>query len=193
MSTTTERLPLAEARALAEDVVTLLAPSCTRIEIAGSIRRQKADIGDLEIVCMPKSERVNIGLFEEVYRDTNELDDFVACLLMDGTFSPRLDVNGHRAVGERYKRLSYRGFGLDLFAVLPPAQFGVILAIRTGPAEWSHRLVTTRQSGGWLPDWLKVKDGQLLHRLSGEVIPTPEETDFFAAMQWRYISPEQRA
>lgn len=45
MSQTTERLPLAEARAHAEALVGVLADCCERIEIAGSIRRGRPDVG----------------------------------------------------------------------------------------------------------------------------------------------------
>ncbi len=47
---------------IAEKVKAQLAPHCERIEIAGSIRRKKPDVGDIEIVAIPKP--YNIGLFE---------------------------------------------------------------------------------------------------------------------------------
>ncbi|MDX2138587.1 MAG: hypothetical protein SF123_10875, partial [Chloroflexota bacterium] len=43
----------ADAKALADCVVNLLAPHCQRIDIAGSIRRKMSDIGDIDIVCEP--------------------------------------------------------------------------------------------------------------------------------------------
>jgi DNA polymerase/3'-5' exonuclease PolX len=43
------------AQPIADRVRDLLAPHCDRIEIAGSIRRQKADVGDIEIVAIPKT------------------------------------------------------------------------------------------------------------------------------------------
>ncbi len=54
MSTTTHKIPLAHAQKLANRLVELLAPHCERIQIAGSIRREKPEIGDIEIVCAPK-------------------------------------------------------------------------------------------------------------------------------------------
>ena len=50
---TKTRVPLARAQVVAAEVVALLAPACERIEIAGSVRREKTDVGDIEIVCTP--------------------------------------------------------------------------------------------------------------------------------------------
>jgi DNA polymerase/3'-5' exonuclease PolX len=48
MSTTTERIPLAAADAIAADVLAQLQPHCERIAIAGSVRRRRPTIGDIE-------------------------------------------------------------------------------------------------------------------------------------------------
>lgn len=55
-------MKLAQALAIAEKVKALLAPHCERIEIAGSIRRKKPDVKDIEIVAIPKP--FDTGLFE---------------------------------------------------------------------------------------------------------------------------------
>ena len=49
------------ARAVAEGLVKLLKPGCRRIEIAGSLRRKKKEVEDIELLCIPK--------FEEASRD----------------------------------------------------------------------------------------------------------------------------
>jgi DNA polymerase/3'-5' exonuclease PolX len=36
------------------EVVDLLSPVCERIEVAGSVRREKAFVGDIEILCAPR-------------------------------------------------------------------------------------------------------------------------------------------
>jgi len=48
------KLPLSTAITLAESIVTALAPGCSRIAIAGSVRREKPEVGDIEIVCIPR-------------------------------------------------------------------------------------------------------------------------------------------
>jgi DNA polymerase/3'-5' exonuclease PolX len=51
----------AGAFAIAEQCRAVLAPFCARIEIAGSIRRGKPQVKDIELVAMPR--QVPTGLF----------------------------------------------------------------------------------------------------------------------------------
>jgi DNA polymerase/3'-5' exonuclease PolX len=193
MSATKTRLTLFEARAMALRALELLAPSCDRIQVAGSIRRRRPEIGDIELVCIPSIASMSQpGLFgEQVEIDTINLLD-AACreFLEDGTFTHRLDKNGRRAFGSKYKRLAFEGVGLDLFSVLAPAQFGVVYLIRTGSAEFSHRLVTPQYLGGWMSFAHYVKDGALW--CGGALLETPEEHDVFAAINRPYVDPWER-
>ena len=60
----TTRIALMEATGLAGELVALLQPACERIEIAGSIRRQRPDVGDVELVVVPRL-KAPLGLFGE--------------------------------------------------------------------------------------------------------------------------------
>jgi DNA polymerase/3'-5' exonuclease PolX len=184
------RIPLGRARHLACEVVALLRDRCERIEVAGSIRRARPDVGDVEIVCVPRISETVAGLFGDRLERRNELDALCQDLIERGVFAHRLASNGQHAFGERLKRLTYGGVALDLFSVLPPAEWGVILAIRTGPAEFSRRLVTRRRSGGLLPDWLRVQDGAIWH--GADPVPTPEEADVFRLLGLPNIPPAER-
>jgi hypothetical protein len=46
--------PLAEAERIAASIVADLAPSCARIQVAGSVRRHKQVVGDIEMVAIPR-------------------------------------------------------------------------------------------------------------------------------------------
>jgi DNA polymerase/3'-5' exonuclease PolX len=93
--------------------------------------------------------------------------------------------------GHKYKQIELSdGINLDLFIVTPPAQFGIQFLIRTGSAEFSHKFVTARQYGGFMPGYLKVKDGAIWS--NNHVIETPEELDVFNLAGMPYISPELR-
>lgn len=198
MSATTRRLPLEQADALAAEVVDLLRPYTTRIEVAGSVRRRKPNVGDLEIVCMPRLEQPTmLDLFGDRSSTApphNLLDIMVEEWRDRGVFGDRLDKNGRAAAGERYKRLTYKGIGLDLFSVVPGSgqQWGVILTIRTGSAEFSHKLVTSRLLGGWLPAGHKVTGGAIVNGSSGLALDTPEELDVFAFLGLPVLAPERR-
>jgi len=196
------RLPLATASGLALEVVKLLRPSCERIEIAGSIRRGKPDVGDIEIVAIPKFEERERRL--DMFTTVTEAEDWLhlTCfgLRLDGVFSDRLDKNGRPAFGSKFKRLLYRGFPLDLFVTTREC-WGCIYLIRTGPAEFGQQLVLKASQGGWLPRGFFFRDGRLwklpppydasLVDLAKR-IDTPEEADVFRALGYEFVPPEQR-
>lgn len=188
-----ERIPFYEAEAKAIALRDLLAGSCARIEIAGSLRRQQVTVKDIELVAMPQTEEVAAGLFADVLDTADRLGQRVAQGIAEGWLAPR-DVEIHRKdgsvelgrrMGDRYKALVYDGVPVDLFIVRPPADWGVVFTIRTGPADWSARLVTEIQRF-----FLRVQDGQLLH--TGKRVPCPEERDFFAAIGQRWLEPPDR-
>lgn len=190
MSANKDRIDLAAAQAVAEEVRKLLSPACQRIEIAGSIRRRSPTVGDIELLAEPTTTTVPIDLFGELAETVDHLDTLAHKFLANGTFRYRTDKNSRTAVGPRYKRLVCNGIGLDLFSCLPPAQWGLLLAIRTGPGEFSHQLVTPRHMGGLLPDGWNVRDGQLWHGF--ESVPVPDEETLFDILGMDYITPADR-
>lgn len=95
-------------------------------------------------------------------------------------------------------------FYLDLFIVRPET-WGVQYLIRTGNADFSHRCVTPRKFGGYLPDDCKVEDGRVWRYWAGDAdmgaakladianpLETPEESDFLALLGLGWIEPENR-
>lgn len=197
MSATATRLPLREAQVQATALVRLLRDACVRIEVAGSVRRRRPDVGDLEIVAIAATAPAQTTLWGEQVGERDLLEERLLGLLAltDGLVRRR-ETNGRPAWGPRYKRLWYRDTPVDLF-VARPETFGLAMAVRTGPAEFSHQLVTpsftrTRTGRpGLLPPYLRVQDG-LRYRTSGELLPTPEEVDVWRALQLRWRDPEDR-
>ncbi|WP_157470943.1 hypothetical protein [Gracilimonas tropica] len=49
-----KKIPLDIATKIARRLTQLMAPHCYRVEVAGSVRRQKAEVSDIEIVAHPK-------------------------------------------------------------------------------------------------------------------------------------------
>lgn len=177
MSSGKVRLPLDQARQIADDFVSAIRPFCERVEIAGSIRRGEAEVGDVEIVVAPLTRTVQ-GLFGPMQEN--------ALLSFPWHAWGRMERGG-----DRYKRiLRTDGVAIDVFIVLPPAQFGVIHLIRTGPREFGQWLVTPRRRGGGLPSYLKVREGAIWH--GQEIVPTPTEEDVFRALDMDYIPPSER-
>lgn len=181
--------------ALAARLVDELRPYTTRIEIAGSIRRGKLHPKDIELVCIPKIESVTIArteLFAGIQtKPVNTLMHYCGAQIVKGErYALRLDKNGRPSRGERYARLTVDGAALDLFSVIEPASWGVIMAIRTGPAEFSRKLVTQRSKGGWLRGDFSVRDGTVWR--DGERIDCQTEAEFFALCGMDYLEPAER-
>jgi len=184
------RMPLAEAQALATRLGALLAPACDRVLIAGSIRREVPTVGDIELLVLPTLAD-QADLFGETTATRNLLEERCADLLDAGTLGQRRDKNGVPRWGPRYKAAVFANVAVDLFAVLPPAQWGVLSLIRTGPGAWSKQLVTPQRLGGWLPNWAHVRDGAIWHT-DGSMLVTPEEADVWALLGRDPIAPAAR-
>jgi DNA polymerase/3'-5' exonuclease PolX len=186
------RIPLPKAQALASDLVTLLRRGCVRVEVAGSIRRERSTIGDIEIVAIPEIVDVDApNLWGDAKETVNRLEQWIADKRDE---LPLRQVEIHRAddtveVGYRngasYKALSYRGFPVDLF-ITDAERWGVIFALRTGPGDWNTKLVTDCKRY-----FRRVEDGHVLHL--GRVVPTPEEHDFFRAIGQPWVEPRDRS
>lgn len=191
MSATKERIPLAEAKILADEVIQLLEASCHRIEIAGSIRRQKPEVGDVEIICIPKIEPGSLDLFGEPSGQVSRQYDLVCDLKAQVIFEDRTDKNGVPSCGWKAQRLRYKGFAVDIFPVIAPAQYGVVKLIRTGPSDFSHRFVTPWAQGGEvLRAGLLIREGALYDL--GVLVETPEEEDLFRAVGRSFIPARDR-
>jgi len=64
------------------------------------------------------------------------------------------------------------------------------MLIRTGPANFSRKMVTPKRLGGWMPDAYTVRDARIW--LPYERMETPEEEDVFRLYGLEYIEPEYR-
>lgn len=160
-------MKLDQALEIGEKVKALLAPHCERIEIAGSIRRKKPDVKDIEIVAIPKP--FDIGLFESgiatVVNQWQKVKGELPC--------------------KHTQRILTEGIKLDLFFA-EPGNWGLIYAIRTGSEDFSHKVLAT----GWVKRGYKSKDGYLI--ANGNKIAVPEEKDLFKKIGIPFIAPEFR-
>ena len=194
---------LAAMRAVAENLLEAWTPACERIEVAGSVRRRKADPHDLELVAIPRLEVLTAkkDMFEDTQvamAESNLLDELLGEWKAGGRLRDRPDKNGRGAWGPKFKRaLTADGVAVDIFSCGPGlgSQWGVIFAIRTGPADFSHAIVTSRLEGGFMPVGMQVKDGALWINGDGgrALIETPEEEDFFEAINLPCWPPEERS
>jgi DNA polymerase/3'-5' exonuclease PolX len=171
-----KRVTREEALLAAKKICDLLAPICERVAIAGSLRREKPDVGDIEMVCVPMPKQDLLG---NEYLDTAEI---VYTLARAGYTMPRFN-------GEHFKQFDAGPCNCDLF-ITTPEQWGVIFTIRTGSSDFSRRLVTPRSHGGLLPSNLRVKDGRVWN--GNEALSTPTEESLFEAIGMKWVFPKDR-
>ena len=98
--------------------------------------------------------------------------------------------------GPRYKRLIHvrTGAVVEIFAA-EPENWGYLLALRTGSADFMHKLVTARAYGGAMPPGRCVKSGWLWRYSEGRMreLPTPTEEAFFHEVEMPCWLPEERS
>lgn len=173
-------MPWLQMRTMAGAVAHYLEPYCHRVEVAGSLRRMKPMVRDIELVAIPK---MDIDLFG------NPLETSAIDYAFDGkpvTFIKK---------GQKYWQFKIVGstgyeYTVDLFLQPDPATFGVNMLLRTGSSDFSHRMVTPKSSGGYKPNGLEVRDARVWR--NGVALETPEEKDVFVLWGMEYIEPKSR-
>jgi len=165
-----KKYPFAEAFKIASSVLGQLRPYCIRAEIAGSIRRKKSEVGDIEIVAIPLP--YTTGLFESgIATVVNKWEKVKGDLEYDKT--------------KYTQRILPEGIKLDLFFAVEE-NWGSIFAIRTGSAEFSHQILAK----GWVRQGFKSEGGYLFR--DGERYEIHEEQDLFRLIGIPYVEPENR-
>lgn len=150
-----------QALQIAEKVKQELKPYCNRIEIAGSIRRLKSEVKDIEIVAI-SNDRFQLGLIVNQWKKLKG------------------DVGG-----KYLQRELPEGINLDLFFATEK-NWGLIFAIRTGSAEYSHKVLAV----SWVKAGYKSVNGMLTK--NNQEVEVREETDLFQLIRINYVPPEER-
>lgn len=207
-------MPRDEAIAIAKAFVAELEGTYTELKVAGSLRRRLATIRDLEIVAVPKVERVPhpvTDLFGETveYTDVDRLDERLNQMLAAGEVEKRHKADGSLAGwGPRSKYLTFGGARVDVFCAVndwrkeppkaEPDRFGWLLVLRTGPWMFSNQLVVERgkktkdRRPGLMPAHLVSEGGWLRYRTSREPIETPTEESVFDLFKLPYQESWER-
>jgi DNA polymerase/3'-5' exonuclease PolX len=176
--------PLTEAERIAAAIVADLAPFCARIQVAGSVRRRKEFVGDIEVVAIP------------CYAPAGLFGDCMANLLWEHLHASDAYrfTKGDHANGRYYQLVlpAHPGLQLDLF-LAQPDNWGLTLLVRTGSAAFSTAMLARwkRRQGLGRAQPGSV-DGRLVTR-DGRAVPTPEEATVFQLLEMQPVPPEQRS
>ena len=180
-------------------------PGVERAELAGSARRRRETIGDLDIVAAVKPEDVedvtNKILSLKGIADVKGAGDSKVSVILDtsifedGFSLGHLDANVLDAIGgESYEQLESGGTIDAQVRLVPSHVFPYTLAYFTGSKEHNIRMRQVAQDKG-----LKLNEFGLMPEtdLTGleaaaTSLPAVDEADIYAHLGLRYVTPELR-
>ena len=171
---------LEDAKFLAEKVCLVLQPLCDEIEVAGSVRRGKSEVGDVDIVALPKAVDLPGGLCGVVKVDPSTVwkNLIPKALVKSGL---KLEVSG-----KELHRFSFpSGLQVDVYRARPET-WGVILLIRTGSKEHNVKLCTLARSKGLM---LSASQGVIENH---NIVACRTEEGIFSALGMKFVEPKDR-
>lgn len=207
-----KRYPRAQAEAVALELKAALAESCERIELAGSLRRGRPEVGDIELLCISnkgaylpvlKPAAAQATFDWEVPDSTGHdlpgdtrfdpeypsLDVVVQNLINAGRLAKRPNKNGGFSYGIKNKLLVHveSGIPVDIFST-PKENWGMAFVVRTGSANFNKRMMAAL-----------IEAGMEGHAYGGVTVPgrfgevaCPTEQSVFDLLEWDFIQPEDR-
>jgi len=160
-------LDLIDAQTIANQIKSLVCTHCEKIEIAGSIRRQKPKVHDIDFVVVTKSDF-------EWQKISEELKRLKATLSCQG-----------RSVIKAYLPCHGGLFQVDFYRA-QTSTFGIHLLVRTGSAEHNMWLASYAISNG-----MRIKYSEGLIKDGVAVTGEPEQS-VFEALGLPYPLPFER-
>lgn len=126
-----------EALQVARDIHDRLKPFCEKCVVAGSLRRLRPEVGDIEFLFIPKMAPDPSTFFGALMGEKPEMIDMAETVInrleKDGFLKKRANVNGSFAWGPKNKLAVHvaSGIPVDFFATTAENWF-VALVVRTG-------------------------------------------------------------
>ena len=155
-------MELENALVIANEVVDKVKPFCKRVEIAGSIRRKRRHVNDVDIVLIP-------GDAWHLYEVIQKLKE------------------SQIAAGSKIERFIYKSLNIDLYYATS-TNWATLLLIRTGSKENNRRLAGIAKA----KDWHLFADGMGLMDENNDRIAGDTEESIYKALGLPYQEPEER-
>lgn len=172
-------MKLIPAACLAVKVRDELAPFCERIEIAGSIRRERPEVNDIDLVLIPKSASSMLQIIARCRRTTAHISGI-----------------------EQSQNLKFRflsGFDLDLFIAhagivdlvsKTPSNWGAVMLCRTGSQFHNTQLCELARGKGL--KFAPYKGIVVPAEHGEEIIASETEKEIYEALGLEYRDPRKR-
>ena len=176
-------MELSLAQDIGQRLVEAIKPAVSRVEVAGSVRRKKANVKDVELCCV-------VTDYERLFEELKKHGRFIKPGVPDV-------IDWPPTVGAKYLRMMLKeDVKCDVF-IATPVNWGGIFCMRTGSAVGEDGNVWS----GFIPQlyrkFKKVSDGGMMTGgqptlPDGTVLPVPEEIDVFNLCKVHWVEPELR-
>lgn len=190
-------MTLSLAQSYAEKILAWLRPHAVRLQLAGSIRRQRPECADIDIVCIPKTTE-HRDLLGFVTVTENHVWQFLTEYCKErnkgnfSTLTPRIISGGEKPLTQLLIQLPK--CQLDLWFA-DEENLITRLICRTGSKEHNAWLANRAQSRGlhWKPYVGLLPLGHT-DEINPETLPLPadSETQFYAHLGLTFIDPKDR-
>ena len=169
------RIPLAQAERIATVVAERLDPLCSRIAIAGSIRRRRQSVGDIDLVVIPRDLAALVARLNQSTR------------LVSGKDSNQIRIMTVPKLGDVQLDIFVAHEGKSGLFGGQPGNWGSLLLCRTGSPRHNIRICARAKENGfsWHP-YQGVKNAQ------GDIIVSETEEQIYAALGLPFIDPINR-
>ena len=179
----TGKIDLDEATNIANKIIQHIMPAMDRAEIAGSVRRRKPVVGDIEVVGIAGHHNNLVKLIGDIGQ----------------TIKPGVPGVIPWTPKENSKYIRVRlieGMNLDLF-VAKPENWGGLFLMRTGSGADANGNSFNGFTPGIFKKWKKMSGGGRMTEAmptmpDGTQLPVYEEQDFFDLLEMNFVPPEER-
>jgi len=188
-----QKFPAADALAIVRELLPFVHLHCQRLVIAGSLRRRRPQVGDIEILYIPKIGKAPDpgDLFGKLV-EVSETDRAIERLIANRILVKRQKINGSETWGAQNKLAVHQASGIpvDLFATTEEFWFNYLVC-RTGGAINNTNIAASAKAHGW--QWNPYGPG--FSRPSGlgrEIHKIASEREVFEFVRMPYLEPWER-
>lgn len=183
------KFPRRAALLVAKELCDILKPVTDRLIVAGSLRRRKLEVGDVEILYIPKrGQGIRVDMFTPA-KPQNLTDLALDQLLAQGVIAKRQNVKSSEVWGEKNKLAIHAASGIPVDFFSTEANFWFnYLVCRTGGAENNRQIAMAANRKAWT--WNPYRAG--FSGAVGQFIQVRSERDVFELVGLPYREPWDR-
>lgn len=172
-----KKFPAEYMRDIASRIMWELSPHCQRIEIVGSLRRNRSEVSDVDLLCIPKTEPG--GIFND---EPIRIREFVE------TIDHYQKVKGDAEIGKYCARIDNEtGVPIEIY-ICNRRNWGLMKLIRTGGKYFSKHIIGTQ-----LKKYGYYSHGGYVRLVQdGSIYPLSTEEELFGLIDMEYVRPEYR-